>query len=96
MAMLTEAPPRSGTRLRHLALVEDPGLGTAGESDAHLRARFEHDVIPLLPRLCRRALRMTRHRADAEDVVEDTLVKACGGLAWFPCEQRGRYWKAAS
>jgi len=52
-------------------------------SAAELRARFERDVIPLLPRLYRQATRMTHKHADAEDLVQDTLVKAYANFASF-------------
>jgi RNA polymerase sigma-70 factor, ECF subfamily len=46
------------------------------ETVVERRARFEHDVLPYLSRLYSAALRMTSNRADAEDVVQDTFVKA--------------------
>lgn len=36
---------------------------------------FEHDVLPLKNELFRLALRITLDRADAEDIVQDTLMK---------------------
>ena len=56
---------------------------TAPESDAELIARFERDAIPLLDQLYRGALRMTRNRADAEDLVQETMVKAYAGFRSF-------------
>ena len=50
--------------------------GPAGpQSDAELTALFERDVIPLLDQLYGGARRMTRNRADAEDLVQDTMLK---------------------
>ena len=46
------------------------------ESDAELTARFERDAIPLLDQLYGGARRLTRSRADAEDLVQDTMLKA--------------------
>jgi RNA polymerase sigma-70 factor (ECF subfamily) len=46
------------------------------ESDAELTARFERDAIPLLDALYGGALRMTRNRSDAEDLVQDTMLRA--------------------
>src|ERR1700691_3680502 len=40
------------------------------------RARFERDVIPQLGQLYPAALRMTRNPTDAEDLVQETSVKA--------------------
>jgi RNA polymerase sigma-70 factor, ECF subfamily len=44
--------------------------------DAELTARFERDAIPLLGQLYGCARRLTRNRADAEDLVQDTMLKA--------------------
>ena len=51
--------------------------------DAALRDRFERDVLPLLPNLYAAALRMTRNPADAEDLVQDTYLRAYRGFAGF-------------
>src|SRR5690349_8766011 len=45
------------------------------ETDAELMARFERDAIPLLDQLYGGALRMTRNPADAEDLLQETMVK---------------------
>src|SRR6476619_7534111 len=46
------------------------------ESDAELTARFERDAIPLLDVLYGAARRLTRSRSDAEDLVQDTMLRA--------------------
>jgi RNA polymerase sigma-70 factor, ECF subfamily len=51
--------------------------------DQELRARFERDVIPLLPGLYGAALRMTRNKADAEDLVQETYLRAFRGFSGF-------------
>ena len=56
---------------------------TAAAEDPALRERFERDVLPLLPSLYAAALRMTRNPADAEDVVQDTYLRAYRGFAGF-------------
>jgi RNA polymerase sigma-70 factor, ECF subfamily len=51
--------------------------------DAALRERFERDVLPLLPNLYAAALRMTRNPTDAEDLVQDTYLRAFRGFSGF-------------
>ena len=63
--------PDSGTEAEH------------GETDAELTARFERDAIPLLDQLYGGALRMTRNPADAEDLLQETMVKAYAGFRSF-------------
>src|ERR1700727_278002 len=46
------------------------------EDDDDSRARFERDVVPQLSQLYPAALRMTRNPTDAEDLVQETSVKA--------------------
>jgi len=53
------------------------------ESDAELTSRFERDAIPLLDQLYGGALRMTRNPADAEDLLQETMVKAYAGFRSF-------------
>jgi RNA polymerase sigma-70 factor (ECF subfamily) len=51
--------------------------------DAALRERFERDVLPMLPNLYAAALRMTRNPSDAEDLVQDTYLRAFRGFSGF-------------
>ncbi|WP_036458587.1 MULTISPECIES: sigma-70 family RNA polymerase sigma factor [unclassified Mycobacterium] len=53
------------------------------ETDAQLTARFERDAIPMLDQLYGGALRMTRNPADAEDLLQETMVKAYAGFRSF-------------
>ena len=53
---------------------DDPSA--PAESDAEREARFERDALPFLDQLYAAALRMTRNPSDAEDLVQDTYVKA--------------------
>lgn len=64
---------------------QDP-TSRAGDTDADpeaaaarravLDARFEEEALPLLDQLFGAAMRMTRNRADAEDLVQETFAKA--------------------
>jgi RNA polymerase sigma-70 factor (ECF subfamily) len=47
-----------------------------GESDAERSARFERDALPHLDGLYGAALKMTRSPAEAEDLVQETYLKA--------------------
>lgn len=53
------------------------------ETDGELAARFERDVIPLLDTLFTGAMRMTLQRSDAEDLVQETMVRAYAGFRSF-------------
>jgi RNA polymerase sigma-70 factor, ECF subfamily len=68
-----------------------PPCAAVYESDAELTARFEREAIPLLDQLYGGARRMTRSRADAEDLVQDTMLKA---YARFRSFQQGTHLKA--
>ena len=52
-------------------------------TDCELSARFQSDVIPLLEPLNHHAMRMTRNHADAEDLVQETMVMAYAGFRTF-------------
>ena len=63
----------------------------SSEGEAELTARFERDVIPLMDQLYGGARRMTQSHADAEDLVQDTMLKAYAGFRSF---RQGTYLKA--
>jgi RNA polymerase sigma-70 factor (ECF subfamily) len=48
-----------------------------------LLERFERDVLPLLPGMYGAALRMTRNPSDAEDLLQETTLRAYRGFASF-------------
>jgi RNA polymerase sigma-70 factor (ECF subfamily) len=58
-------------------------MAQAATDEQALRDRFERDVLPLLPSLYGAALRMTRNPADAEDLVQDTYLRAFRGFGGF-------------
>jgi RNA polymerase sigma-70 factor, ECF subfamily len=48
-----------------------------------LASRFDEQTAPYRGQLYTRALRMTRSPEDAEDLVQDTLMRACGAFHRF-------------
>ena len=48
-------------------------------AEAELSARFEREAIPLRGILYRKAFRMSRNHADAEDLVQETMLKDWSG-----------------
>ncbi len=51
--------------------------------DPKLRERFERDVLPMLPSLYGAAMRLTRNPSDAEDLLQETYLRAYRGFAGF-------------
>jgi len=62
------------------------------EDDEDSRTRFERDVIPQLSQLYPAALRMTRNPTDAEDLVQETSVKAYAAFHQFRPGTNLRAW----
>src|ERR1700712_519029 len=57
--------------------------GVQEETPEQRTARFERDAMPLLDQLYAAALRMTRNPADAEDLVQETYLKAFAAFHQF-------------
>ncbi|MBO0677101.1 sigma-70 family RNA polymerase sigma factor [Mycolicibacterium sp. S2-37] len=55
-------------------------------------ARFERDVLPLLDQLYRAARRYTATATDAEDLVQDTILKAYSGFHGYRDGTNIRAW----
>jgi RNA polymerase sigma-70 factor, ECF subfamily len=72
-----EMPGRGGRR--GVILVDESVEETVEERGA----RFERDALPYLDQLYAAALRMTRNPADAEDLVQETFVKAFAAFHQF-------------
>jgi RNA polymerase sigma-70 factor (ECF subfamily) len=53
------------------------------QADAPSRVSFEQLALPLLPSLYNTARWLTREPAEAEDLVQETIVKALAGFASF-------------
>src|SRR4051794_38598360 len=63
---------------------ESAEVGTVETETSEQRsARFERDALPFLDQLYSAALRMTRNPADAEDLVQETFVKAFAAFHQF-------------
>jgi RNA polymerase sigma-70 factor, ECF subfamily len=58
-------------------------VGPVEESVEQRSARFERTALPFLDQLYSAALRMTRNPADAEDLVQETYVKAFAAFHQF-------------
>jgi RNA polymerase sigma-70 factor (TIGR02947 family) len=56
---------------------------SASESDKDLAARFAREAEPLFDVLSRGARRLTRSEADAQDLLQDTLLHAYAGFRTF-------------
>jgi RNA polymerase sigma-70 factor, ECF subfamily len=63
-----------------MASTSELTYSTSDHADA---ARFVDDAVPLLEPLYRQALGMTRNHADAEDLLQETMVKAYSGMHAF-------------
>lgn len=61
----------------HAATAPEPGPGT------DLSARFEREVVPLVDRLYGVALRLAANPQDAEDLVQETVLRAYTGFHTF-------------
>ena len=62
------------------------------EDDDDSHSRFERDVVPQLSQLYPAALRMTRNPTDAEDLVQETSVKAYAAFHQFRPGTNLRAW----
>ncbi|GAA4930330.1 RNA polymerase sigma-70 factor (ECF subfamily) [Actinomycetospora succinea] len=58
-------------------------VDVATETPEERAARFERDAMPMVDQLYGAALRMTRNPADAEDLVQETVLKAYSSFASF-------------
>lgn len=56
---------------------------SVAETPGKRAARFERDALPYLAQLYSAALRLTRNRADADDLVQDTFTRAYASFGQF-------------
>jgi RNA polymerase sigma-70 factor (ECF subfamily) len=61
----------------------EPGTSSQRESPAQRRARFEEEALPHRRTLYAAAWRMTRHAADAEDLVQEAYARAYASFDRF-------------
>jgi RNA polymerase sigma-70 factor, ECF subfamily len=61
----------------------EPTGAAARHANPELAQRFVRDVMPLHDQLHRAARRMTRNSSDAEDLVQDTLMRAFTGFSGY-------------
>jgi RNA polymerase sigma-70 factor (ECF subfamily) len=64
----------------------------AETSEQDLQERFEAEALPLLPGLYSAAFRLTRNGADAEDLVQETFLRAFRGFRQFEQGTNLRAW----
>lgn len=62
------------------------------ETADELTARFVRDAVPMLQKLHGYAIRLTGNRADAEDLVQETLLKAYRNFRSFRRETNLKAW----
>jgi len=63
--------------------VRRPEADPVTETLKQRAARFERDALPYLDQLSHTALRMTRHPADADDLVQETFTRAYASFGQF-------------
>jgi RNA polymerase sigma-70 factor (ECF subfamily) len=80
------------------AVGSDPGATRARRPvqrcsvETELRARFEREALPLRDILYRNAFRISRNHADAEDLVQETMMKAYAGFHSFRRDTNMHAW----
>ncbi len=79
--MLACLPPKGAVGFE--AMSDDTAVDPSTETAAERQARFEADALPFLNQLYSAALRMTRNAHDAEDLVQETYVKAFSSFHQF-------------
>lgn len=64
----------------------------AGGDHSDLTRRFQREVLPLMGQLGRQARRMTRNHTDAEDLVQETMMRAYAGFHSYRQETNANAW----
>jgi RNA polymerase sigma-70 factor (ECF subfamily) len=87
-----EATNRSSQLPNGPAAVDGQLPDGEAETAQQRAARFERDAMPLLDQLYGAALRMTRNPADAEDLVQETFLKAYAAFGTFRAGTNLKAW----
>ena len=74
------------------SLVFTPGIAVAKKTDAMQRQQYHQEILPCVPDLSRTALRLTRGTALADDLVQETLVRAWQARESFRPGTNARAW----
>ena len=87
----------TGASEQHAGPVEDASDASAAvdqqtETAEERAARFERDAMPLIDQLYGAALRMTCNPADAEDLVQETFLKAYSAFGTFRAGTNLKAW----
>ena len=72
--------------------VDGAAVDQENETAEQRAARFERDAMPLIDQLYGAALRMTRNPADAEDLVQETFLKAYSAFRTFRAGTNLKAW----
>ncbi len=84
LAAVTPVRVGSGTApVRHVPADAGTVSTVETETSEQRTARFERDALPFLDQLYAAAMRMTRNPSDAEDLVQETFVKAFAAFHQF-------------
>jgi len=87
LAQILKAPdwPIDGVAGRSLGVssARRRGIKPVAEDQVEQQGRFERDALPFLDQLYAAAMRMTRNPADAEDLLQETFLKAYAAFHQF-------------
>jgi RNA polymerase sigma-70 factor (ECF subfamily) len=89
---VTTGPNDPAPQAQDVEPTAEPNPDQEPESPAERAARFERDAMPLIDQLYGAALRMTRNPADAEDLVQETFVKAYAAFETFRAGTNLKAW----
>src|SRR5580693_9450954 len=77
---------------RHDVLKPADMTNSASNVQTELSTRFEREAVPLRDIMYRHALRMSRNHSDAEDLVQEAMMKGYAGFHAFRPDTNLRAW----